>query len=82
MFAAYVSDKGHAFLDRRLYLPKGWTNVPARLAAAHVPAAVGFATKPRIAVGMIERAIRAGVPFALRLPAAAAPPTIRPRRRR
>ncbi len=64
MFAAYVADKGHAFIDRRLYLPKDWTDDPARLAAAHVPAAVRFATKPRLAVGMIERALEAGVPFA------------------
>jgi SRSO17 transposase len=64
VFAAYVSDKGHAFIDRRLYLPKTWTDDPARLATAHVPAEVGFATKPRLAVGMIKRAIRAGVPFA------------------
>jgi len=64
VFAAYVSDKRHAFIDRRLYLPKDWTDAPARLAAAHVPAAVRFATKPRLAVGMIERALEAGVPFA------------------
>jgi SRSO17 transposase len=64
VFAAYVSDRGHAFIDRRLYLPKDWTDDPARLAAAHVPAAVRFATKPRLAVGMIERALEAGVPFA------------------
>jgi SRSO17 transposase len=64
VFAAYVSDEGHAFVDRRLYLPRTWTDRPARSAAAHVPPGVGFATKPRIAVGMIERAIRAGVPFA------------------
>jgi SRSO17 transposase len=63
VFAAYVSDKGHAFIDRRLYLPKDWTDDPARLAAAHVPAAVRFATKPRLAVGMIERALEAGGPF-------------------
>src|ERR1700692_2590639 len=25
VFAAYVSPKGHAFLDRALYLPKAWT---------------------------------------------------------
>jgi SRSO17 transposase len=63
VFAAYVSDKGHAFIDRRLYLPESWTDDPARLAATHVPAAVRFATKPRLAVGMIERALEAGVPF-------------------
>jgi hypothetical protein len=39
-----------------------------RLAAAHVPAAVRFATRPRLAVGTIERAVEAGVPFAPRLP--------------
>ena len=64
VFAAYVSRHGHAFIDRALYLPKAWTDDPARLAAAHVPDTVGFATKPRLAVGMIERAIAAGVPFA------------------
>jgi SRSO17 transposase len=63
VFAAYVSDKGHAFIDRRLHLPESWTDDPARLAATHVPAAVRFATKPRLAVGMIERALEAGVPF-------------------
>jgi len=64
VFAAYVSGKGHAFIDRRLYLPREWTDKPARLAAAQVPAAVPFATKPRIAVEMIGRAIETGVPFA------------------
>ena len=37
VFAAYVSDKGHAFIDRQLYLPKDWTDEPERRAAAHVP---------------------------------------------
>jgi SRSO17 transposase len=64
VFAAYVSDKGHAFIDRRLYLPQDWTQNPARLGAAHVPEAVGFTTKPRLALDMVERAINAGVPFA------------------
>ena len=64
VFAAYVSGKGHAFIDRRLYLPKAWTDKPARLAAVHVPDGVSFATKPRLAVEMIERAIQAEVPFA------------------
>jgi SRSO17 transposase len=64
VFAAYVSRHGHAFIDRALYLPKAWTDDPARLAATHVPPGVTFATKPRLALAMIERAIAAGVPFA------------------
>ena len=64
VFAAYVSRQGHAFIDRALYLPKAWTDDPARLAAAHVPEGIGFATKPRIAAGMIRRALAAKVPFA------------------
>src|SRR4051794_38714744 len=64
VLAAYVSTRGHAFIDRQLYLPKAWTGDPKRLAAAHVPEDVTFATKPHMAVEMVERAIGAGVPFA------------------
>jgi SRSO17 transposase len=64
VFAAYVSRHGHAFVDRALYLPRAWADDPARLAAAHVPPEAGFATKPRLALAMIGRAIAAGVPFA------------------
>src|SRR5215204_3840725 len=63
VFAAYVSGKGHAFIDRALYLPKAWTGDPARMAGAHVPPGTPFATKPRLARAMIERALAAGVPF-------------------
>ena len=63
VFAAYVSRHGHAFIDRALYLPKNWTGDPARMAAAHVPEGTGFATKPAIALKMIERALAAEVPF-------------------
>lgn len=64
VFAAYASRHGHAFIDRALYLPKAWTGDPARLKAAHVPADVGFATKPALALAMIRRAMEADVPFA------------------
>src|SRR3954454_18877578 len=63
VFAAYVSRHGHAFIDRALYLPKAWTDDPTRLTAAHVPPGITFATKPRLALAMIERAIAAKVPF-------------------
>ena len=64
VFASYVSRHGHAFIDRALYLPKEWTDDPARLKAAHVPSNAGFATKPQIARRMIARALAAKVPFA------------------
>ncbi len=64
VFAAYISGKGHAFIDRALYLPKAWTENPARMAGAHVPPTTKFATKPQLARAMIERAIAADVPFA------------------
>jgi SRSO17 transposase len=63
VFAAYVSARGHALIDRALYLPKSWTSDPAKLAAAHVPETVAFATKPALAVDMIQRALAADVPF-------------------
>jgi SRSO17 transposase len=63
VFAAYVSRHGHAFVDRALYLPKGWTDDPARLKATYVPGDIGFSTKPQLAAEMIERALAAGVPF-------------------
>jgi SRSO17 transposase len=63
VFAAYVSDKGCAFIDRQLYLPKDWTNKPERRTAARVPDSIRFVTKPEIAAQMIERALAAGVRF-------------------
>src|ERR1700747_3080098 len=63
VFASYVSRHGHAFIDRALYLPKEWSDEPARLKAAHVPSDVGFATKPKIARQMIASATAAKVAF-------------------
>jgi len=63
VFAAYVSRHGHAFIDRALYLPKAWTGDAPRMAAAHVPEGTAFATKPSLALAMIEQAIAASMPF-------------------
>jgi SRSO17 transposase len=63
VFACYVSRHGHAFIDRALYLPKAWTDDPARMQAAHVPAQTRFATKPALAGAMIERALAVKAPF-------------------
>jgi SRSO17 transposase len=70
VFACYVAKRGHAFIDRELYLPKSWTDDKVRMAKAHVPQEMiedahgGFATKPALALAMIKRAIAAKVPFA------------------
>jgi SRSO17 transposase len=62
VFLAYASARGHALLDRELYLPKEWTNDRPRCARAGIPATRPFATKPELARGMLERAFTAGVP--------------------
>ncbi|MCG1040963.1 IS701 family transposase, partial [Mycetohabitans sp. B7] len=62
VFLCYAGEKGSAFIDRELYLPKAWTEEPARCAAAGVPETVKFATKPQLARQMLERALEAGVP--------------------
>jgi SRSO17 transposase len=62
VFLAYASGKGRAFIDRELYLPKAWTEDPARCRAARVPADVPFRTKPQLARVMLQRALDAGVP--------------------
>jgi SRSO17 transposase len=62
VFLAYASGTGRAFIDRELYLPRSWTNDPARCRAARVPEEVGFRTKPQLARVLLERALDAEVP--------------------
>jgi SRSO17 transposase len=64
VFLTYASPKGHSLLERELYLPKSWTQDPARCQEADVPAWVGFATKPELAARMLWRSLDAGVPAA------------------
>jgi SRSO17 transposase len=65
VFAAYVTpDGGRALIGRELYLPGCWTGDRGRCRKAGVGDEVAFATKPELAWTMIERAVRAGVPFA------------------
>jgi SRSO17 transposase len=64
VYLTYATRRGHALIDRELYLPRSWTDDPARCAAAGVPAEVAFATKPALAGQMLDRALDAGVPAA------------------
>jgi len=63
VYLSYAVPAGRALIDRELYLPRSWTDDPARCRAAGIPDHVGFSTKPRLARRMIARAIAAGVPF-------------------
>ncbi|MDJ0420555.1 IS701 family transposase [Rhodococcus opacus] len=63
VFLAYASAAGHALIDRELYLPESWTSDRDRCRAAGIGGEVEFATKPRLAQHMIERALDAQVPF-------------------
>jgi len=64
VFLTCAGPRGHTFLDRALYLPTSWTDDRDRCRAAGIPDEVAFATKPKLAQAMLERALDAGVPAA------------------
>lgn len=51
----YAGERGHAAVDRELYLPRSWTCVPDGCRAAGLGEDTVFATKPALARVMIER---------------------------
>ena len=62
VFLALASPRGRALVDRELYLPaKGWCDDAGRMRAAGVPAGTAFATKPQLALRMLDRAFAAGL---------------------
>src|SRR4051795_4366889 len=62
VFLAYGSRRGHALIDRRLYLPEAWAGDAGRRRAAKVPEDIPFLTEPAIARAMLARALDVGVP--------------------
>jgi SRSO17 transposase len=64
VFLAYASMRGHALIDRELYLPASWTDDRDRCRDAGIPGDAEFTTKAQLAQVMLARAIEAGVPFA------------------
>jgi SRSO17 transposase len=64
VFLSYASPRGRALIDRRVYLPKSWTDDRSRCTAAGIPAEVKFATKPELALNMITDAVAARMPAA------------------
>ena len=63
VFLAYAAPQGTALIDRALYLPQSWTEDRERCRKAGIPDNVLFATKPALALTMLQRAVAHGVPF-------------------
>jgi SRSO17 transposase len=49
VYLVYAGARGHAMIDRELYLPRSWTGDRQRLEEAGVPDDVEFLTKPALA---------------------------------
>jgi len=65
VYLTYAAPRGHALIDRALYVPRAWTEDPDRCADAGIPKGRrGFTTKPTLAREMIDRAVAAHVPAA------------------
>ena len=61
VFLALSTSRGRALVDRALYLPESWCGDKARRGEAGVPPNVAFATKPKLAMAMLQRAFAAGL---------------------
>jgi SRSO17 transposase len=63
VFLGYVSSRGQALVDRRLYLPQEWADDPVRREKTHVPASVRFQKSWQIGLDLLDRS-SPDLPFA------------------
>ena len=65
VYLTYAAPRGHALIDRALYLPRSWAEDPHRCDDAGIPTDKrGFATKPTLAASLVARTVAAKVPAA------------------
>ena len=57
VFLAYAAPSGYGPLDRRLYLPEDWAADEVRRVKCHVPPAIKFQEKWRIALDLLDRSL-------------------------
>lgn len=58
VYLTYAAPRGHALIDRALYLPKSWSEDSPHCADAGIPEdKQGFATKPSLAAELIDHAV-------------------------
>jgi SRSO17 transposase len=55
VFAAYVSERGRALVDRQLYLPQEWAEDVHRRTQCHVPEDVTFQEHWKIGLSLLDR---------------------------
>src|SRR5207248_847262 len=55
VYLGYVSGRGHALVDARLYLPKAWAADKARRKKCHVPRHVRYQTRTQLALAMLDQ---------------------------
>jgi len=61
VFLSYASARGHALVDKRLYLPHAWADDPARCRAAGVPEhEMRYRSKAELALDLLRQARTAG----------------------
>lgn len=60
VYLVYAGERGHAAVDRELYIPRSWTCDTVRCRAVGLGEDTVFATKPELARTMIERFLDAG----------------------
>jgi DDE superfamily endonuclease len=60
VYLVYAGHRGHAAVDRELYVPRSWTSGPDRCRAAGLGDKTQFATKPELAARMVTRFLDAG----------------------
>jgi SRSO17 transposase len=63
VFLGYVSSRGQALVDRRLYLPQEWADDPVRREKTHVPESVPFQKSWQIGLDLLDRS-SPDLPFA------------------
>ena len=60
VYLVYAGQRGHAAVDRELYVPRSWTSDPDRCRAAGLAEDTTFATKPELATRTVLRFLDAG----------------------
>ncbi|WBO68913.1 IS701 family transposase [Streptomyces camelliae] len=60
VYLVYAGRRGHAAVNRELYVPRSWTSDPDRCRAAGLGDKTEFATKPQLAARMVTRFLDAG----------------------